>query len=381
MLKINKLNEIIEFSKMLKVLYVEDNEDSSTQALKLLTNFFDDITLAKNGVEGLNEFRKTKYDLILSDINMPKLDGLSMLEKIREEDTDINCLIISAHDETLHFTQAIKLGVNGFLLKPIEYELFIETMIKTITSIQVSKVLKQVDEKNKKLSVLGQMMDSIAHQWKQPLSLIAMVPTSLEAKIENNIEITKEDIHYCNHIIQEQTEHLIQTVDDFRTFFRPNNEKKNILIKDIITDTLSLMHIILVKENILINVNSSENFKINMISTELKHIFINLINNSKDAFFDLKEEIKREIEINISQNDENLIIEYIDNAGGIEEDILEYIFNLDFTTKNNEEGTGTGLYLIKQILDKYNGKINAFNLSNGMKFEIIIPHENSEIQL
>ncbi len=381
MLKINKLNEIIEFSKMLKVLYVEDNEDSSTQALKLLTNFFDDITLAKNGVEGLNEFRKTKYDLILSDINMPKLDGLSMLEKIREEDTDINCLIISAHDETLHFTQAIKLGVNGFLLKPIEYELFIETMIKTITSIQVSKVLKQVDEKNKKLSVLGQMMDSIAHQWKQPLSLIAMVPTSLEAKIENNIEITKEDIHYCNHIIQEQTEHLIQTVDDFRTFFRPNNEKKNILIKDIITDTLSLMHIILVKENILINVNSSENFKINMISTELKHIFINLINNSKDAFFDLKEDIKREIEINISQNDENLIIEYIDNAGGIEEDILEYIFNLDFTTKNNEEGTGTGLYLIKQILDKYNGKINALNLSNGMKFEIIIPHENSEIQL
>ena len=373
MLKINKLNEIIEFSKMLKILYVEDNEESSSQALKLLSNFFDNITLARNGMEGLSEFRKSKYDLILSDINMPKLDGLKMLEKIREVDENICCLIISAHDETLHFTQAIKLGVNGFLLKPIEYELFVETMIKTITSIQVSKVMKEVDERNKRLSILGQMMDSIAHQWKQPLSLIAMVPTNLEAKIANNIEITKEDIHYCNNIIQEQTEHLIDTVNDFRTFFRPSDDKKNTSIKNVLNSVLSLMHVILVKEDITININQVDDIKVNIISTELKHIFINLISNSKDAFNNLKDNRKKNIDIDIRKKDNDVHIIFEDNAGGISPDIVKHIFDLDFTTKSKEDGTGCGLYLIKQILDKYNGEIKIQDIEHGISFIIKIP--------
>lgn len=370
MLKIDNLNEIIEFSKSLNVLYVEDNEETSIQGLKLLKNFFENITLAYNGLEGLKEFEENRFDLILSDINMPKLDGLSMIEKIREKDRNISCLIVSAHDETLHFTQAIKLGVNGFLLKPIQYELFIETMVKVITSIQVSKALKDIEEKNKKLSVLGQMMDSIAHQWKQPLSLIAMVPTNLEAKIQNGIGITNEDITYSNTIIKNQTDHLIETVNDFRTFFHPRDDQKIVIVKDVITSVLSIMHVILVKENINIDTTYPKDIKINMIPSELKHIFINLINNSKDAFLGIKRKQNKNINIDISENENKVIIDYRDNAGGIALNIIDNIFDLDFTTKEEYLGTGTGLYLVKQIVEKYDGVIQSKNINEGINFTI-----------
>lgn len=370
MLKIDNLNEIIEFSKSLNVLYVEDNEETSIQGLKLLKNFFDNITLAYNGLEGLKEFEENRFDLILSDINMPKLDGLSMIEKIREKDRNISCLIVSAHDETLHFTQSIKLGVNGFLLKPIQYELFIETMVKVITSIQVTKALKDIEEKNKKLSVLAQMMDSIAHQWKQPLSLIAMVPTNLEAKIQNGIEITNEDITYSNTIIKNQTNHLIETVNDFRTFFHPRDDEKIVIVKDVITSVLSLMNVILVKENINIETTYPKDIKINMIPSELKHIFINLINNSKDAFLGIKRKQNKNINIDISENENEVILDYKDNAGGIALNIIDNIFDLDFTTKEEYLGTGTGLYLVKQIVEKYDGIIEAKNINEGINFTI-----------
>ncbi len=105
----------------------------------MLANFFDHITTATDGEDGWKKYQEDDFDLIITDINMPVLNGLEMLEKIREQDCDIVCIIISAHDETNHFTQSISLGVDGYILKPIQIDSFLTLLYKSVKKIKLFK--------------------------------------------------------------------------------------------------------------------------------------------------------------------------------------------------------------------------------------------------
>lgn len=126
------IDEVVKYSRHLKLLYVEDNMDSREMTSMILEDFFDDILVAVDGQDGLEKFRENDIDLIVTDINMPKLNGLEMIEKIREIDRDIPILILSAHNEDDFFISSIKLGVDGYLLKPIDTDQLI-LMIDKIT--------------------------------------------------------------------------------------------------------------------------------------------------------------------------------------------------------------------------------------------------------
>ena len=131
------IKELIEFSKTLKILYVEDNEEAREQTLKLLVNFFNDIVVAIDGADGLEKFNNEKFDLILTDINMPKLNGIEMLKQIRDKDEEIPCIIISAHNEDNYFMETIRLSVDGYILKPIDFMQFSSSLRKTIEKIKL----------------------------------------------------------------------------------------------------------------------------------------------------------------------------------------------------------------------------------------------------
>jgi diguanylate cyclase (GGDEF)-like protein len=128
---------ILPISKNLRVLYVEDNKQAREQTVKLLENFFDHITVAVDGQEGWEKYQNDQFDIVFTDINMPHLSGLDMLKKIRERDIDITCIIISAHDEATHFTRSIELGIDGYLLKPISIDPFLQLLQKSVKRIQL----------------------------------------------------------------------------------------------------------------------------------------------------------------------------------------------------------------------------------------------------
>lgn len=140
---INKLQEIQKFSKELKVLYVEDNEEARSSTFDTLSEFFEDIETAENGLEALGKFENTMYDLIITDINMPKMNGIDMVAKIRETNTHIPILIISAYSDSGYFMETIRLGVEGYLLKPIELQQFISMVSKTVEKIKMRKELER----------------------------------------------------------------------------------------------------------------------------------------------------------------------------------------------------------------------------------------------
>lgn len=136
------LEEIIKSTSDIRLLYVEDNEQARLSTLSLLSEFFKNIIVAKDGSEGLEKFLSNEIDLVITDINMPHMNGLDMIENIRLNNKEIPILLLSAYSEIEYFKRSISLGVDGYLFKPLELEQFFELIYKIVDKIDTHKELK-----------------------------------------------------------------------------------------------------------------------------------------------------------------------------------------------------------------------------------------------
>jgi len=133
------VEKLLKISKTIKVLYVEDDETARVSTLGMLGNFFENIVVAVDGLDGWEKFQEKEYDLIISDINMPRMDGIEMINKIRKVNNNISILILSAYNESGYFIDTIRIGIDGFLLKPIEFDQFVEVICKSIEKIELRR--------------------------------------------------------------------------------------------------------------------------------------------------------------------------------------------------------------------------------------------------
>ena len=138
----SKIKEIINKSKNLNILYIEDNDDVRNQTTKMLSAFFENIDLAVNGKEGFELFKKNNYDIILTDIKMPEIDGMTLIKLIRDEDTNIPILILSAHDDRDYLLKSIDYNVEGYILKPYNLN-------------QIAQTIEKLLERNEKILTKG----------------------------------------------------------------------------------------------------------------------------------------------------------------------------------------------------------------------------------
>ena len=237
---------------------------------------------------------------------------------------------------------------------------------------KVEQEIKKREEKEKmllqqsKLAAMGEMMDAVAHQWKQPINVINMQVDMVGYDFEDGY-IDKEYIDDFQSKVSSQVEHMTSTLNEFRSFFRPNKEIEVFDIKQMIDKVLLLVKDEFIKNKITIDINDTGNFSLNGIENEFKHLILNIINNAKDAFND--NEIKnRKIQINILSDENSKCIEIIDNASGISEHIIEDIFKANVTSKAEGKGTGIGLYMSSQIATKHNGTLSVNNIEDGAKF-------------
>jgi signal transduction histidine kinase len=167
---------------------------------------------------------------------------------------------------------------------------------------------------------------------------------------------------------------MSNTIDDFRNFFRKDKEQVEFDIKEAIEKTLNLQKAQLKNHNIDV-ITKLEPIKIKGYKNEFMQIILNLISNAKDAIEEKRKEkgnFKGEIIITSKKENNNIIIEIEDNGGGIKNEIKERIFEPYFTTKEEGKGTGMGLYMVKEIVERMNGKIEVENTQKGAKFKIIL---------
>jgi PAS domain S-box-containing protein len=121
--------------KDIKLLYAEDDLNASEATVRILNKFFTHVTVVYDGLEGLTLAKKNKYDLIITDINMPKLNGLEMLAEIKKFNKNIYSIVITAYSDQKTFLDSIKIGVKGYIVKPMDINQFIETMETAVTYI------------------------------------------------------------------------------------------------------------------------------------------------------------------------------------------------------------------------------------------------------
>ena len=249
-----------------------------------------------------------------------------------------------------------------------------EYFVVNLTNISdLEKINAQLIEQSKQAS-LGEMIGNIAHQWRQPLSFISTIASSvsISAKYEN---ISNSKLSEDMDSIVEKTKYLSDTIDIFRNFMRENKELKEAILQEridlsvtIVKATLDSNYISLVKD-----IDYTKPIKTKIVVGELSQVIINIINNSKDAF--LENNIKnRVIKIALKQEENYALIIVEDNAGGIPENILPNIFEPYFTTKHKSMGTGLGLYMsYKIVVESMKGKILVENVNDGAKFILKIP--------
>lgn len=244
---------------------------------------------------------------------------------------------------------------------------------------ELEKMFEKEKEKNKiqeeliieqsKHAAMGQMIDSIAHQWSQPLSVIQLVVDSLYYEHQAGL-VDEEFVREFQEQIFMQVNHLTSTLHEFRDFYRPNKEAKEFIVSQTLKKVMLLQKDEFIKNQIEFEINEVNEISITGIENEFKHLLINLFNNAKDAYIQNEIIKNRVIKINIFEKNKTKIIEIIDNAGGIPSDIIDNIFKLNFTTKASLNGTGVGLHLCKEIVEKHKGKIEVSNVENGAKFTI-----------
>ncbi|MBU0925302.1 cache domain-containing protein [bacterium] len=210
-----------------------------------------------------------------------------------------------------------------------------------------------------KLSAMGEMIQNIAHQWRQPLSLITTYSSSIKLKKQMN---TLDDDFLYDSLdnIGYTANHLSETIEDFRDFFRPDKEKISFSMEIIIQKVLKLLYAQIKDSNIHI-VKNIEEITINNYERELLQVLINIIKNAIDALHDFEGE--KYIFIDIFRKEDKVYIEIKDNAGGIKEDIIERVFEPYFTTKHQSQGTGIGLYMSEEIITKHmDGELTVQNV-------------------
>jgi C4-dicarboxylate-specific signal transduction histidine kinase/ABC-type amino acid transport substrate-binding protein len=268
---------------------------------------------------------------------------------------------ILLRDETIKYIQLTskitKFSNEG---KP----LFVIGTILDLTKIKKLELEKREQDtllaQQSKMAAMGEMLENIAHQWRQPLSVISTASTGMQLQLEINKKVDEKFLLDSINSINKQSQYLSKTIEDFRNFFNPNKLVQYFDIKDCIEKSLYLVDSRLKKYNIEV-IKDMENIKVKTLESELVQILLNILNNAIDAIESNK--ISRPVIcINTYKENDSLIIEIKDNAGGIPKNIINRILEPYFTTKHKSQGTGIGLYMSNEIITKHlKGKILVSN--------------------
>ena len=254
--------------------------------------------------------------------------------------------------------------------------------IVTIANIEDLKRKENLMAEQSKLAAMGEMLGNIAHQWRQPLNIISMSSSNL--KLKNDIgELNSSTLRESLSLILKTINHLSDTIETFNDFLKTDKEKSIFNVNDNIKNSISLVDNFFKNFNIDIVLELDDDVFLNNLANEFSQAFINILNNAKDAIvLNLKDNESGLIKIKTKKIDNFIEILVLDNALGVDKDILNKIFEPYFTTKHKYQGTGLGLYMTRKIINSsMGGEISVQNKKfthnkkeyKGAEFKIKIP--------
>ncbi len=275
-----------------------------------------------------------------------------------------------------------KASITPILNESGKIEEFLGIKLDITKEKEILNSLKEKDHRltqQAKLVIMNEILNSIAHQWRQPLSVISTATSGLIIHKEYET-LNNEVFDDLTSTIMDNTKYLSSTIDNFKSFFKTGNDITLFNLKDSFDKAYKLIEFRLLNDNIIYKIQSDEIY-IKGIENDLIQVFVNIFNNSIEALENINDD-KKYILVSFKKSDEFITIKIKDNAKGIEDKNLSSIFQPYFTTKYNSQGTGMGLYMCHEIISKqFKGKIilnNTEYMKNNKKYKgvevlIILP--------
>jgi signal transduction histidine kinase len=221
-----------------------------------------------------------------------------------------------------------------------------------------------------RLAVMGEMINNIAHQWRQPLNALGLVLGNLKDAQRFN-ELTPAYLENQCTEGWRYIENMSHTINDFRNFFSPSKSPEIFSLRDAIQQASTLVYASLKAHKIELDIDAPTDINITGFANEYAQVLLNLITNAKEAILARGDE-GGTIVVQLREIDNSAQVIVIDNGGGIDEDIISRLFEPYFSTK--EGGTGIGLYMSKMIIENsMKGQISVRNIPDGVEFRIVTP--------
>lgn len=342
--------------------------------LSLLKEFYEN-----QRIDILVKIQKTSFELL------PKLNyAVNTFEK--ESDDKTNELLIRERFILIGTLLTLLFEALFIVIPSIKIAKKKEQELDLLNKELENKVAIAIEENNNKERIIQQqyyltqtaeLINNIAHQWRQPLSVISTIASAMKIRKELNFLDETQMLNDLSSIV-EKTQYLSNTIEQLDNFVNREDDLIDINLQKAVTNILNILKSITEYNQIVIStIYSNENIFIKGRFSDLMTIFSNILNNAQDIF--TQRNIKnKEIKIGILKNENfvNIIIE--DNAGGIDSKNMDKIFNMYFTTKHKSQDTGLGLYFTNMIIEKkFKGKISVENSKLGAKFIIELPISKS----
>ncbi len=373
-------NRLFEFLSQYKNL--DEFKKEHTCVCEFFEPYNDEYLISENG-DG-----KSWIDIVLSNkdikhkVAMKNSDGEIVHFNIDAVEATLNdgsyLIIVSfndisgeviAHEKLQHLNDNLEKIVDDKTKQLQELNDNLEQ--KVIFEVQKNRKKDQQMIQQSRFAALGEMIGNIAHQWRQPLSAINSTASAMKVQLQLQIA-ENQDIDKSYDKIMEYVGFLNQTIEDFREFFRENKESSMFNPNEIMTKTLSITSASY-KDN-LVEVATDFDEDLNLVCglpNELSQVFLNILNNAKDAL-NQNNIADKHVLVRSYNIGKYACMEIYDNGTGIPEEIINKIFDPYFTTKHQSQGTGIGLYMSKEIIEKHmNGKLevqNAHKDFNGIEY-------------
>ena len=244
-----------------------------------------------------------------------------------------------------------------------------EETLERLRAVEALREKEKMFQQQNRLAAMGEMINNIAHQWRQPLNVLALLVQQIKVFYDMG-SLSKEELDTCVIKSMNSINHMSQTIDDFRNFFKPDKKQVEFSIHDLVAKTVALVEDSFKNQQISIDLRVSDNPSFIGFPNEYSQVLLNILTNARDALLERRPHDAK-VTISIGMEGGKAVVTIADNAGGIAEEILGKIFDPYFTTKGPDKGTGVGLFMSKTIIEKsMNGRLTARNTAEGAEFRI-----------
>ena len=366
----------LDFLKDFSVLYVEDDEDSLDQLVQLLSRHCKAFLRANNGREGLEAFQSHRPDIVITDIRMPILDGLSMISVIRSQSPDVPIIILTAVDLDPRMMKAIEANSAQLITKPFDNSRLLYVLADCVLRMpDIKKHDESVVEEQvqsdcmRQNCVMGEVIADITKQWRQQLSTIGLVVQGLQINYQCGLLDSKQ-MEDSVSISMRTINQMSQTMEEFRRFITIERRREVRPVHEIVSRVLDVLGVSLRNHEIELEVIDEGGGNIDGYVDEYAQAVLSVVSYVKETL------VKRrphggKIVVRCRRSDGRSVVTVHDNGSAMDPNVLVKLFEPELIPAQKAVKTGVGLYMSKIIIERFmGGQLTVGNLGDGVEFRL-----------